>query len=401
MNKTILWISPYAPYDTVGHGGGKTHNFYVKRMQAMGFDVTLLTLCCEQELKMLDLDQYRIKHLVEVLDGSDYKLYRIRNGFSLLNPFQKYCRILLPSQRDKIMKMVKEFYVSRQKPDVVILQWTMVVLLLPQIRQYFPDSKYVAIEEDVTYLSFERKYKNAKLNKPYRKYLYNKMKRMELETLSEVDLAVVYNKKDAKLLENDGFDMDKLFVAAPYYDDFMNVQRKAVPGKDVIFWGFMKRTENEQSALWFIEKVMPLLKDTGVRFIVVGSGPSARLKRRQNKRIKIAGFVKDVSEYFAGGLCLAAPLQMGAGIKIKILEAFSAGIPVLTNSIGIEGIPARNGKEYLHCETPEEYAAEIHRLLADREAADELSRNARRFMQKNFDYYKKADELADIIKELD
>ena len=124
-------------------------------------------------------------------------------------------------------------------------------------------------------------------------------------------------------------------------------------------------------------------------------------KRRENEKIKVVGFVKDVSDYFAKGLCLVAPLQMGAGIKVKILEAFSAGIPVLTNHIGIEGIPARDGKEYFHCETPNEYAAAIRRLLSDRKSASELSQNARQLVQKQFDYHKKVIELAERISNIE
>lgn len=400
MNNRILWISPYAPYDTVGHAGGKTHNYYVKRMKAMGFDIELLTLCCKREVKMLDLDQYQINYVLEVVDGSDYKFYRVRNGLSILNPFQKYCRILLPSQHDKIMKMVKKFSDCSPKPDVVILQWTMVIFMLPQIRYFFPDSKYVAIEEDVTYLSFERKYRKAKVDKLYRKYLYKKMKKEELKMLSMSELVIVNNNKDAKLLKSDGFSEDKILVAAPYYDDYAKIQRDSGLKKDIIFWGSMKRIENEQSALWFIDNVMPILKDMDVRFVVVGSEPSARLRKRENERIKIAGFVQDVSDYFIKGLCLAAPLQMGAGIKVKILEAFSAGIPVLTNDIGIEGIPARDGKEYLHCETPKEYALAIRRLYTDCGLERKLSQNARLLVEKEFNYHKKVVEMAEKIRTL-
>lgn len=398
MNKSILWISPYAPYDKVGHAGGKIHNFYVKQMHAMGtFDITLLTLCCKRELKFLDLDKYQIKNHVEVVDGKDYPICCVKNGFSLLNPFQKYCHILWPSQREKIMKMVKGFRKKNREPDIVILQWTMVVLLLPQIRRYFPNSKYVAIEEDVTYLSFERKYRKAKADRLYRKYLYHKMKDMELRTLDKADLVVVNNVKDAALLRQDGFNMGKVFVTAPYYDDYRDIQRNIFPSKDIIFYGAMNRSENEESVLWFIENVMPLLTDTEVRFVVVGSGPSERLKKRESEKVKIVGFVQNVAEYFSDGLCLAAPLQMGAGIKIKILEAFSAGIPVLTNDIGIEGIPARDGKEYLHCETPQEYAAAVRRLLADDQFGKELSQNEKLFMQTQFDYHRKVKEMSEII----
>lgn len=401
MSKSILWISPYAPYDKVRHAGGKIHNFYIKQMHAMGtFDITLLTLCCKKELKYLDLDKYQIRNHVKVVDGMDYPICCVKNGFSMLNPFQKYCHILWPSQREKIMKMVRKFRRENGEPDIVILQWTMVVLLLPQIKKYFPNSKYVAIEEDVTYLSFERKYRKSKADRLYRKYLYHKMKDMELRTLDQTQLVVVNNVKDAALLKQDGFHMKKVFVTAPYYDDYREICRNDVPAKDIIFWGAMNRPENEECALWFIDKVMPLLEDTEVRFVVAGSGPSERLKKRESDRVKIAGFVQNVSEYFASGLCLAAPLQMGAGIKIKILEAFSAGIPVLTNDIGIEGIPAQNEKEYLHCETPQEYAEAIRRLLADDKFGKELSRNEKQFMQTQFDYHRKVKEMAEIISRM-
>lgn len=56
----------------------------------MGFDIELLTLCCKREVKMLDLDQYQINYVLEVVDGSDYKFYRVRNGLSILNPFHNF-----------------------------------------------------------------------------------------------------------------------------------------------------------------------------------------------------------------------------------------------------------------------------------------------------------------------
>ena len=70
--------------------------------------------------------------------------------------------------------------------------------------------------------------------------------------------------------------------------------------------------------------------------------------------ITVTGFVKEISKYFEQSLCLVAPLVLGAGIKIKVLEAMSAGLPVLTNQIGIEGIPAQNGIHYYYCERPQE-----------------------------------------------
>jgi len=127
--------------------------------------------------------------------------------------------------------------------------------------------------------------------------------------------------------------------------------------------GAMGRIENGLTAIWYIEKVMPELSDTNVRFIIAGSHPSEKLRSYANERVVVTGFVDSIDEYFEKSLYFVAPLVLGAGIKVKVLEALSSGIPVLTNEIGIEGIPAQNKKHYLFCKQPEDYAEAIHKIL--------------------------------------
>ena len=91
-----------------------------------------------------------------------------------------------------------------------------------------------------------------------------------------------------------------------------------------------------------------------------------------------------MTQYFASALCLVAPLVLGAGIKIKILEAFSAGLPVLTNDIGIEGIPAQAGKDYVHCNTVEDYIRNIDYLLNNLDIQAQISKNAREFISQHY-----------------
>jgi len=125
----------------------------------------------------------------------------------------------------------------------------------------------------------------------------------------------------------------------------------------------MGRTENSLSAIWFINNVMPLLKNTNCRFVVIGSNPPKELLQYKSDRIHITGFVEAIDPFFKKSLCLVAPLVLGAGIKVKVLEGLSAGIPVLTNSIGIEGIPAKKNTDYFFCQTPNDYAEVIRRLV--------------------------------------
>ena len=78
----------------------------------------------------------------------------------------------------------------------------------------------------------------------------------------------------------------------------------------------------------------------------------------------------------------------GAGIKIKVLEAMSAGIPVLTNEIGIEGIPAVDGHDYLHCESNEDFVHGIQALMGNMALAYKIGNNSRQLCEKEFNYEK-------------
>ena len=81
-------------------------------------------------------------------------------------------------------------------------------------------------------------------------------------------------------------------------------------------------------------------------------------------------------------MCMVAPLILGAGIKVKIIEAFFSGIPVLTNEIGIEGIHAENGKDFLFCKTPQDYADAIK--LAVETGIESIGTSGKKYAIKNF-----------------
>ena len=167
----------------------------------------------------------------------------------------------------------------------------------------------------------------------------------------------------------------------------------------ILYYGAMDRKENHSAAIWFVKEVLPLL-DERFQFVIIGSKPKENLLKLRSERVIVKGFVKNVSEYFAKCLCMAVPLMLGAGIKIKILEAMSAGIPVLTNNIGIEGIYARDEEEYLHCTTKEEYAAKIQMLCEGKIDGGILGKNAKRFIEDRFNIASAAREFMNHMESL-
>ena len=401
--KNVLWISPYAPYDKVSHAGGKTHNYYVKYLhQSNEFRIHLISLCLKKEKPLFDLDQYGISNQIKAVDENIFQtILRIfYNVPSVYYAKHKLCHTILSYQYHCLKKMLLKQR-KQTTPDIVIMQWTGAAFLLPEVKKWFPDSCVVVIEEDVAFLGHYRRYKkeqNPRV-KRHKKQLYEQLKKTELALLKQSDVIVVNNEKDRDLLVNNAIAESKKQVLAPYYENYSKVDRSKT-GKDIIYFGAMEREENHQAAMWLIKEVLPLITDEEVRIVVIGSNPLEELKKQESTRVVVKGYVEDVSSYLANGLCMAVPLQLGAGIKVKVLEGLSAGIPMLTNDIGMEGIPAKKEEEYYYCQTPLEYASVIEMLLHSKEERERICMAEKRFMQETYNIDRRLDEfIKRLLKE--
>ncbi|MDE6846686.1 MAG: glycosyltransferase family 4 protein, partial [Lachnospiraceae bacterium] len=306
----ILYISYFAPYDKVDHAGGKVHNFYIKKLQKEPkCDVTLLTMCYQRECEKLDLEEYGIKHRLVVLDRTMPQKY-IRmffSGFSYFNPWDKYGKILLNYERYRLKKMIRQYAREGEKPDLIVLQWTQIILLMPFVRKLYPDTPVTAIEEDVIFLNFFRRIGLAKSR--WQKYIadfqYRNVRQKELAALEEAEQVVVNNFKDSGLLVENGIEKAKIFTSSVYFENYSCVNRdhnsthtteKTGEYRDILYYGAMHREENHISAVWFIENVMPHLPGN-YRFVIVGARPGKELLALQNDRIKVAGFVEKIEPY--------------------------------------------------------------------------------------------------------
>ncbi|MCI6465957.1 MAG: glycosyltransferase family 4 protein [Faecalicatena sp.] len=398
MKKKVLWISLNVPYDSVNHAGGKSHNFYIKNFQkSKKFDIHLISFMYSYERGHIDLDKYNIDStLIEISDNTTKTLFRkVVNTESTLNPFSKYAGIVPNFQRISVQKALKQFAMEGNNPDIIIVQWTQMIVFLPLIKDLFPNSITVAIEEDVAFLGYYRRYEYSpnSLIRRVNYYKYKKLKHIELNVLGMADIVTINNPKDKKLIYKDLKDKTDIIQISPYFDNYKDVNRKKIKrNRKLLFFGAMQRKENYLSVIWFIEKVLPLLSGLGIKVIVVGGNPSKQLLKYQSEIVEIKGFVEDITPFFAESLCLIAPLVLGAGIKIKVLEAFSSGIPVLTNHIGIEGINAIPNKHYFHCETAEEYSETIKCLLNDYDET-EISQNAKTLIEEEYNLERDMENL--------
>lgn len=358
----VLYISNSLPYSSVRHAGGKTFNYYVNYISSFSdYNVKVIGFCKENELKEITVKKSNLEIFPIVTRGGV-----ISNIKRVLTDI--YGKALKLSECDgsyfKYKNILEKIKKISFKPDVIILEWTNVVLLCDEIKECFPYAKIIASEHDVNFLGLYRKYE---INRDYKSYArYQKEKKSELIALNKCDMVYVQNEKDKKLLVENNIKEQSIKIIAPFYHDMSSIKRTDI-NNDLLFWGAMYRPENYEAAIWFIQKVMPLLSDLNVRFVVAGNKPPKQLKELEGDNVIITGFVEDETELFEHSLCFVSPLLTGAGIKVKIIEALSSGIPVLTNKIGIEGISAKKELDYYHCEEPKDYNRVIRKLLENKE----------------------------------
>lgn len=382
----ILWLSSCAPSRKAREAGGQTFQYYFNGiLKDSRFEVRLISLGDESRKKELENEFVDIEKKFIYSDGNLlHKLKKMTNIESMVNPWNKhaglisnYCAAVMI---DTAVKYKDEGYV----PDIIILEWTNTVVLAKQFHDIFPNSKIVASEHDVTFVGYERKKDYYRgLKHLLWKIKYKNEKRIELNSLKLCELILPHNADNKKILMKEGISKSKIMSLVPYFNNMSNCVRSS-NRRDILFFGAMARMENSLSALWFIDHVMPLLADLDIRFVILGSNPTEELKARENSKIYVTGFVNSVEPYFEKSMCLVAPLVLGAGIKVKVLEALSSGIPVLTNDIGIEGIPAINGVDYYHCTTPQEYADMIRKIYRNELDLAYLEGNAKKFIKEHF-----------------
>ena len=379
----LIWLSACAPSKSAREAGGQTFHYYFKNfLEDDRYNIKLISLADSDRREELEKEFEAVDHYF-LYPGSD-KLKKLKNIESMCNPWSRTAGLISNYCADEMIRQLRRYKAQKFYPDVIILEWTATVILASRIKKVFPQAKLIASEHDVTYIGYARK---AEFYRGCKKMLWwirsRNEKNRELHALQLCDLILPHNCDNRTVLEQDGIPLEKTQWLTPYFYNMSNVKRNAEASRDILFFGAMAREENYLSAIWFIEKVMPRLADLNLRFVVLGSNPPPCLKQYASDHVDITGFVESVTPYFERSMCLVAPLVLGAGIKVKILEGMSSGIPVLTNDIGIEGIQATDKEHYMHCCTPQEYESAIRGIAAG--SYDEnIGENAKRFIVERY-----------------
>jgi glycosyltransferase involved in cell wall biosynthesis len=172
-------------------------------------------------------------------------------------------------------------------------------------------------------------------------------------------------------------------------DDEPPVARKA-DADHILHIGTMYWPPNIDGVLWFIREVFPLIRAQRpeTTLDVVGARPPQEIVALSGDGtgINVTGYVADPKPYLEQTGVMIVPLRAGGGMRVKILNALSRGLPLVSTTLGCEGIAVEAGRHLLIADTPDDFARASLRLLNNRALADELGRNGRRLAEDRYDY---------------
>lgn len=167
------------------------------------------------------------------------------------------------------------------------------------------------------------------------------------------------------------------------------VAEAVVRPNSLVFTGTMDFRPNVDAILWFAREAYPLIQAEvpDVHLYVVGQRPHWRLAPLQkNRGITLTGWVEDVRPYIAGAELYVAPLRIGGGTRLKLLEAMAMGKAVLATRLGAEGYPLTDGREVVLADSPGQFAEEAISLLRSPTLRAALGERARSFVEERYDW---------------
>jgi sugar transferase (PEP-CTERM/EpsH1 system associated) len=375
---------PYPP--TSGH---PIRNFNLLKRIAKDLQVYLLVMIDEKEKESVDISPLA-DFCKEII------LVPTNDPGALARPIQALRFLLSGTPIELRLKETKEMIAAlrelNSRVDFDVIQFE--DSYMAHYQEYLPakwTGKKVLTFIDIAYRQYDRIYRiEPKTLRKLRLWLHSRlMYKWEPRYSANFDLNITMSEldRDVLLARNPSLNI----IAIPNGVDTKEFQPLPIPddeSKNLIFMGSMNYRPNVDAVIFFCEEILPLIRaEVPVAELwIVGKTPLPEVEALANDFVHITGSVEDVRPYYEKSSVCITPLRAGGGTRLKILESMALGRPIVSTSIGCEGIAVKDGENILIGDDPQTFARQTVLLLQDEEKNQAIRSQARKLVVDHYDW---------------
>ncbi|MEJ2696156.1 MAG: glycosyltransferase family 4 protein [Candidatus Sulfobium sp.] len=381
----ILILSPFNPYPPIQ--GGKIRIFNIIKNLSKTHGVTLAAIVDDESAE--DVSGLRDYCEEVLLVERPARLWQDRFLFLTGNRPYNVVRYASDGMRSALRGLL-----GRRSFDLVQIEFSM----MWQYADLFTGARVVLdahnMESDIIEQLGES---NRNL---LRRFLYavekKRFRRREEKAWRECDKCFTVTDKERSVISARCGHAGKVVTVPNGVDlDRFRFQPKNVSDNRLLFIGGLEYQPNFDSAVYLLKEVFPAVRDAvaNVKLDIVGRRLGSIRSVAAGAGIDFYENVPDILPHFKRADVLVVPLRLGAGSRIKILEAMAAGLPVVTTSKGCEGIDVEHGRHLMIADTPPSFAEAVQLVLKDSAIRNSLVKNARELVENKYSWEKIVEEM--------
>lgn len=336
---------------------------------------------------------YPIPHHVPLRASPRFALQLIQSLFSSLP-------VAVSRYRSRAMNKVIDDLISREQFDSVVCDFVIPAVNISAIE------RCIIFQHNVEYLIWKRHASTATsaVQRAYLSLQAHRMFEFERNQCQAAAHVIAVSEEDASVMR-ETFGLTDVSaiptgVDVEYFTPGSDSDRP--PRSGLVFVGSMDWLPNIDGMRYFCQQILPIIRKSipDCRLAIVGRTPNAEMRQlgERDPLIEVTGTVPDVRPYLWRSAVSIVPLRIGGGTRMKIYEAMASRSPVVSTTIGAEGLQVQSPGEIRIADSPEAFAAQCVELLNQRETAEQMADAAWNLVASNFGWQRVADRFESILK---
>lgn len=395
----VFLFMPYIPFPVDRGTYQRVYHLFVEL--AKSFEVDLVCLQEDSSRNLEAFESQTARRLAIPFQNAPWqRLFPER----LLNPLPTTVQHW---QVDGVAEALAEFTEGQHYDRVIFID----LVLWPYIRQLFPEHPFRIMDRSrVDWLFQTEELNTLQLSlkeRLLRRENLNKIARLEREAYEELSGMIVCGWDDKTFLEKQLGDAKKVFVLANGYNeaffDPLTHPRKLTEVPSILFCGALDYSPNVDAVDWFADSIWPQIykQMPEARWRIVGKSPDARSRRWAAMRgVELIGEVPDVRPYYQSSWLQVVPLRIGGGTRLKIVESLGMRCPVVSTTLGAQGLDLKDGADLLLADREEDFASAVVQLLRDSPAREQIAETGHQTVQANYRWEQLGSLLSDYLLKL-